>query len=210
MNRRNFKAAIGAAVATPAILGHAHAATASQWSLEADVAECCSCEIPCPCNFGRRTDLQCNGNRLIQITDGQIDGASLAGISFLATFEMGKWVRIYVDDSMSEASSKAFERIFPLAFGGFKKLMVAMEHVPMTVSRGEGEMAYSVPDSNVQMKRMVGLDGKPITIDNLPSRAFFNYTQYESVVHTHKSDSAEFSHSGTNGFTSRMIVSSGA
>ena len=53
---------------------------------------------------------------------------------------------------------------------------------------------------------MRGLNGKPITIDNLPSVAYHKYTQYESVVHTHKSDGGDFSHKGTNGFTSVMIA----
>ncbi len=207
MNRREFNTYLGAAAAASTTLGSAAAlAAGAQWALEADVAECCSCEIPCPCNFGRRTDLQCNGNRLIQITQGSIDGADLAGVSFLATFEMGKWVRIYVDEAIDDAHHAAFEKVFPLAFQGFHKLMVAKERVPMTVTRTATTVAYTVPDSAVEMKLMTGLGGKPITIDNLPSPAFYNYTQYESVVHRHKSDSAEFSHSGTNGFTSRMIV----
>ena len=35
-----------------------------------------------------------------------------------------------------------------------------------------------------------------------------HYTQYESTVHTHEGGDARFSHTGTNGFTSRMEVSS--
>ncbi|MEQ8660501.1 MAG: DUF1326 domain-containing protein, partial [Gammaproteobacteria bacterium] len=191
------------------MLGAAAAlAAGAPWALEADVAECCGCPIPCPCNFGRPTENVCNGNRLIQITEGSIAGADLAGISFLATFEMGKWVRIYLDETVAGARLAAFEAVFPLAFHGFHKLMVAQERVPLTVTRGTDTLAYGVPDSAVEMKLVAGLGGKPITIDNLPSPAFHNYTQYESVVHRHKSTSGEFSYSGTNGFTSRMIVAS--
>ena len=50
------------------------------WSLEANIAECCSCEIPCPCNFGRSTKLQCYGSRLIEITIGHIGPLVLSNI----------------------------------------------------------------------------------------------------------------------------------
>lgn len=72
MKRRDFNRVLGAVAVAPAILGNARSAEAAPvWSLAANVAECCSCEIPCPCNFGRPTDLRCDGNRLIEITKGK-------------------------------------------------------------------------------------------------------------------------------------------
>lgn len=208
MKRREFNLAMGAAAAAPAVLSSAAAVAAARtWSLTAHVAESCSCEIPCPCNFGRPTELRCDGSRLIQITEGSMGGADLAGISFVATFEMGKWTRIYVDESLNEEQMQAFDKMFPVAFKGFHKLMRTMERVPLSVERTAETVRFSVPASTVEIKLLKGIDGKSITIDGLPSPVFFNYTQYESVVHTHKSESAEFSHSGTNGFTSKMIAS---
>lgn len=205
MNRREFSYLFGAAAVTSGLVNTA-AVAAPGWALKADVAECCGCPIPCPCNFGLKTKNQCNGNRLIEITEGHIDDADLSGIRFLATFEMGKWVRISLDDSLSAAQTEAFERIYPVAFGGFKKFTVAQARVPMQVTRGAQEIRFSVPDSEVQMKLMPGLNGKPITIENLPSPAYHNYTQFVSVVHRHKSEHGEFSHADTNGFTSVMIA----
>ena len=86
--------------------------------------------------------------------------------------------------------------------------MVAQERVPFTIERGAATIRFSVPDSTVEMKRVNGLDGGPIRIDNLPSLVFYEYTQYESVVHRHRSASGEFSAQETNGFTSKMIVQS--
>ena len=57
--------------------------------------------------------------------DDAIDGASLAGIGFVVTFEMGKWARVYLDESLDAARVEAFEQLFPLAFAGFAKLEVA-------------------------------------------------------------------------------------
>ncbi|MGI9261062.1 MAG: DUF1326 domain-containing protein [Woeseiaceae bacterium] len=209
MNRRDFNMVLGAAAIAPAGLAAAQEGGAAvDWSLEANVAECCSCEIPCPCNFGRPTSMRCDGNRLIEITKGHVGDADLAGVRFLATFEMGKWTRIYVDDSLSAAQNKAVDAILPLAFGGFFNGARSIERVPMTVERTDELISYTTPASSVEMKPMVGLDGGRISISGLPSVVFHDYVQYESVMHTHESPERQWSHSGTNGFTSRMIASS--
>jgi len=208
MKRREFTLALGAAAAAPAVLNSAAAATsAPTWSFTADVAESCSCKIPCPCNFGRPTDSRCLGSRLIQITAGNIGEADLAGISFVVTFEMDKWTRIYVDETLGDAQMRAFDKIFPIAFADLYKSMRSLQKVPLNVERTAETVRFSVPASTVEIKLLKGINGKSITIDGLPTPDLFDYTQYESVVHTHKSEDAEFSHTGTNGFTSRMIVS---
>lgn len=208
MNRREFSKALSAAAVASAGLTTAEAVrAASSWSLQANLAECCSCEIPCPCNFGRPTSLPCEGNRLIEIFEGNVEGLDLAGARFLVTFLMGKWTRIYIDDSLDDAQSEALDMVMPLAFGGFMRGSRSVERVPLTVERTSELVTFSSPASSVEMKPLVGLDGGPISISGLPSNAFHDYVQYESVRHVHKGPDSEWSHSGTNGFTSRMIAS---
>lgn len=207
MKRREFNLLAGAGALGAALGSRAALATETPaWAFEADVAECCSCPIPCPCNFARPTEKRCDGNRLIQIRAGQIEGASLAGIDFLVTFWMGKWTRIYLSDALGEAQYAAFDRILPLAFTRFKDLARSVERVPLEIVRAEETIRFAAPASRVEMKRVAGLDGAPIRITGLPSPVFHDYVQYESVVHTHTSEDEHWSHQGTNGFTSRMIV----
>jgi hypothetical protein len=132
---------------------------------------------------------------------------NLAGVRFLVTFEMGKWSRIYVDESMNDAQMAGFERILPLAFGAFDRWSRSVERVPLTVARTSELITFATPASEVHMKPLVGLDGGPISISGLPSNAFHDYVQYESVKHVHKGPDREWSHSATNGFTSRMLAS---
>ena len=208
MKRRDFNNVLGAVAIAPVILGGSrNAKAASNWSFVADVAECCSCEIPCPCNFGRPTDLRCDGNRLIEITEGQLDGAALSGIRFLVTFEMGKWTRIYVDDQLNGAQMETFDNIMPLAFAGFIGGARSVERVPLNVVRTSEMISISTPASRIEMKPLAGLDGGRIQVTGLPSNAFHEYVQYESVVHTHEGTGRDWSYSGTNGFTSKMIAS---
>ena len=208
MNRRDFNKVISAAALAPAGLAAAQEGAAPDWALEANVAECCSCEIPCPCNFGRPTKLRCDGNRLIEIYEGHVGDADLAGVRFLVTFEMGKWTRIYVDDSLSAAQDAAVDAILPLAFGGFFNGARSIERVPLSASRTDDLITITAPVSSVEMKPLMGLNGSRISIDGLPSNAFHDYVQYESVKHAHEGPDRQWSHSGTNGFTSRMIASS--
>jgi hypothetical protein len=208
VKRRDFNYVLGATAIAPAILGTSQdAEAADSWSLEANVAECCSCEIPCPCNFGRPTKLRCDGNRLIEIESGHVGDLSLAGVRFLVTFEMGKWSRIYVDNSLNAAQSEAVDAILPLAFGFFFRGALVVERVPMTVVHANDKITFTTPASEVEMKPLQGLDGGQISVNGLPSNVFHNYIQYESVRHIHRGGDREWSHSGTNGFTSRMIAS---
>lgn len=208
MNRRDFHKILGAAAIAPIGLTEAAVTKAPPaWTLAANIAECCSCEIPCPCNFGRRTKQRCDGTRLIEIYEGNVDGADLAGLRFLVTFEMGKWTRIYIDDSLNDAQQESLDRILPLAFAGFVRLSRSVERVPMTVVRTSELFTFSTPASEVEMKPLVGLDGGPISISGLPSNIYHDYVQYEAVKHVHKGPDREWSHSGTNGFVSRMLAS---
>lgn len=209
MNRREFSKVFSAAAIAPAMLTEADdVAAAPAWSFSANIAECCSCEIPCPCNFGRPTSLRCDGNRLIEIYEGKLNGADLTGIRFVVTFEMGKWTRIYVDDRLGDKQMEAFNSLMPLAFGGFLRQSRSVERVPMTVVRASELVKFSTPASTVEMKPLAGLNGGPISISGLPSNVFHDYVQYESVKHVHKGPDREWSHTGTNGFVSRMLASS--
>src|SRR5262245_61003563 len=66
------------------------------WHVTATVAESCSCTISCPCNFGGEPNRNpCEGNRLIAIKSGHYEDVDLAGVSFLVTFNMRTWSKIY-------------------------------------------------------------------------------------------------------------------
>jgi hypothetical protein len=172
----------------------------------ADVAECCSCAIPCSCNFGRPEPGTCHGTRLIQIREGQLDGADLAGLAFVVTFEMRVWTRIYVDDRLSDSQSATLDRLLPVAFAGFDRQARSKVRAPLTIQETTDGFRFGVPESTVEMKLLPGLDGGRIVISGLPNPAYRDYVQHESVVHTHRSADGAWSYSGTNGFRSVMRV----
>ena len=152
--------------------------------------------------------MPCEGNRLISINKGHYGDVDLAGVAFLVTFEMRGWSKIYVSDKVSAAQNTAVEALLPIAFAGFRSGMLSLEKAPLTIEMTESRVRFSTPESSVEMEVMRGLGGKPVKILNLPSPAYQDYTQFRSVTHRHKSAGHEFTHSGTNGFTSTMDVGS--
>ena len=63
----------------------------------------------------------CEGNRLISISKGHFGDVDLAGVSFLVTFEMRAWSKIYVSDKVSDRQNAAVEALLPMAFAGFQQ-----------------------------------------------------------------------------------------
>jgi hypothetical protein len=184
-------------------------AAAPNWHLTATVAESCSCTISCPCNFGGEpTKNPCEGNRLIAIKAGHYEDVDLAGVSFLVTFTMRSWSKIYVSDKVTDRQMAAVEALLPIAFAGFHRGMLSFTKAPITMDITEKRVRFSGPESSVDMEVMSGFGGKPVKVMNLPNPAYQDYTQYKSVSHTHASDKTTFSYSGTNGFTSTMDVGS--
>jgi hypothetical protein len=182
---------------------------AENWHITATVAESCSCTVSCPCNFGGEpTRNPCEGNRLIAIKSGHYGDVDLANVSFLVTFQMRGWSKIYVSDRVTDRQKDAVEALLPIAFAGFHRGMLSFTKAPITMEITDKRVTFSSPESSVEMEAMKGFDGRNVKIMNLPSAAYQDYTQFKSVSHKHSSADHAFSHSGTNGFTSTMDVGS--
>jgi hypothetical protein len=184
-------------------------AAAPNWHLTATVAESCSCTISCPCNFGGEPNRNpCEGNRLIAITSGHYEDVDLKGVTFLVTFTMRTWSKIYVSDRVTDKQMAAVEALMPIAFAGFHRGMLSFTKAPITMEITESRVTFSGPESSVDMAVMRGFGGKPVKVLNLPNPAYQDYTQYKSVSHRHTSADHSWSHTGTNGFTSTMEAGS--
>lgn len=179
------------------------------WQLTATVAESCSCTVSCPCNFGGEPSrMPCEGNRFITIDSGFYQDVDLAGVQLLVTFNMRSWSKIYVSDKVSERQMKAVEAMLPLAFAGFHKGMLSFTKVPIAMEATPTRVKFSGPESAVEMEVVKGFNGQAITVHNLPSAVFQDYTQFRSVSHTHSTQDHSWSHKGTNGFTSTWAAAS--
>jgi hypothetical protein len=184
-------------------------AVAQEWAINGSYTESCSCNPTCPCHFGSAPSLgHCKGIGLIEITKGHHGDVKLDGVSIVATLEMGKWVKYYVNDGASDEQAKASGPIFDRMMGGFPPEMkvLSTQIIPISVERTATRVKFSVPDSKVEIELMKGLNDKPIKIVNLPLAHLKDYTQYKSIILDHKGEQ-KFSYSGTNGLTSKVDMS---
>src|SRR5438270_13614582 len=144
-----------------------------RWHLTATVAESCRWTVSCPCNFGGEpTKNPCEGNRLIAIKSGNYEDVDLSGVSFLVTFTMRSWSKIYVSDKVSDRQMAAVEALLPIAFAGFHRGMLSFTRAPITMDITEKRVRFSGPESSVDMEVLSGFGGKPVKVMNLPSAAF--------------------------------------
>jgi hypothetical protein len=184
-------------------------AQSPSWQLTATVAESCSCSVSCPCNFGGEPSrMPCEGNRFITIDKGHYQDVDLSGVQLLVTFNMRNWSKIYVSDKVSAGQMTAIEAMLPLAFAGFHKGMLSFTKAPISMDATPTRVRFSGPDSSVDMEVVKGFNGQAITVNNLPSAVFQEYTQFRSVSHTHSTRDHAWSHKGTNGFTSTWNAAS--
>lgn len=174
------------------------------WSIKANIAEACNCNIVCPCVFGSSsTHDNCDATRLIEIEKGNYGNIVLDGLTVQVSFSMGEWSKFYISDKADEKQAIAAEKLISATFRNFADWGIrSVEQANLSVERNGNTITYTNPDSYVKIETLTGVDDKPIKIENLKNLK--HYTQYISIENSHKSDVAEFSYSGTNALTARV------
>lgn len=185
--------------------------TESRWVLKGQWSDTCSCKVPCPCMFGSGpTEKFCEGSSLIEVDEGHYGGVDIGGVKAIVTYRAGKWERIYVADTATPEQADAVVAVIPLAVPFMGKGEVeTVEVVPISVERTETMIKYASPESSVHTEVVMGENGKPIGIENLPLKGlpfpeFHDHTQFKSVLSKHDSDEHNFEWSGRNGFTTKL------
>ena len=182
---------------------------ADSWAFEVDVVESCCCDPICPCMVGSKpTRDHCRGSRLVEITRGHHGDVVLDGVSFVLTFDLRVWSKLYFAEATSDEQVAATMAVLEKVWGSLLADVLESAKVPLRVKRTESTVAFSVPASRVEIEVMRGAGDRPIRVENL--RTFRDYTQYRSttVAHTAAKEERSFEYSGTNGFTARFRASS--
>jgi hypothetical protein len=187
------------------------ATTESEWALKGTWSDTCSCKVSCPCMFGSGpTEAFCEGSSLLEIEEGHWGGVEIDGLTAMVTYRVGKWARIYVADTATPEQADAMASAIPLAvpFLGMGAIET-VEVVPISVERTETMVKYAAPESTVELEIVMGANGEPIRIANLPMKGlpfpeFHDHTQYRSVLSKHDSEAHQFEWSGRNGFVSKV------
>jgi len=189
---------LGVVLATPVLAG--------DWAVTADYMESCSCKVICPCLFeGEPDQRECLGQGALRVTEGHYGDVDLAGVTVFCTFSMGNWEMYTVSDKNTAEQAAAIRKIIEATLTTPGAKIVRFEQGPVSWSEHDGKVTCGAENSEVEIEPIMGSDGKPIRIDNVPD--YPGYEQYRSVKNKHHSSQAEFSFSDTNGLTAKMVLS---
>ena len=186
----------------------------SNWAIKGQFTHSCSCNSLCPCLFGSPpTHDHCQGSHLLEIKKGHYGDVKLDGLAVVGTRNRPHWLKVYVDESASDAQMDALLKVLKMdeTLGGIyagKIPIVSQEKVKIAVDRTSERVKFSVPASTVEIEIMKGIDGKPITVHNLGASFMQGLTVYKSISNTHQSNEDKFSHAGTNASVSWLKAAS--
>lgn len=185
-----------------------------KWVLKANYVDACSCDLTCPCLFGGSpTHGYCKGATLVEIKEGHYGQVDLAGVTVLAIYNGGKWIKFFVSENATQEQTNAVVEFLPVAEGFFDAPVRDVRNVPIYVKRTKDKVKITTEGTFIELEQIRNADGKPIRILGLPAHEFpglpyYNHTQYKTVALNHDSEVEKFNFSGTNGYTAWIDASS--
>lgn len=183
----------------------------AEWVLKGDYVDACSCDLTCPCLFGGRpTHGYCRGASLIEITEGVYGAVDLDGVTVLAVYDSGQWIKFYVDHATLEQTTTVVE-LLPVVEAFFSSPVREVKNTPIAVTRTPDTVKIAVVGTLVELAPVRNAAGELIHIVGLPAKGFpgvpyLDHTQYRTVALVHEAEGFDFS--GTNGYTARIDASS--
>lgn len=209
---RWYKVLIGVLTAIAPVL--AASAEPAKWVLKADYVDACSCDLTCPCIFGGSpTRGFCKGATLVEIREGTYGEVDLAGVTVLAVYNSGEWIKFFVSENATEEQTNTVVEFLPVAEGFFEAPIREVRNVPISVTRTDSKVKITTDGTVVDLEQVRNADGVPIKISGLPADGFpglpyLDHTQYRTVALVHDSEKEAFNFSGTNGYTAKLDATS--
>jgi hypothetical protein len=149
---------------------------------------------------------------LVEIKEGHYGQVDLAGVTVLAIYNSGKWIKFFVSENATKAQTDAVVECLPVAEGFFKAPVREVRNLPISVKRARNKVTITTEGTLVELEQIRNADGDPIKVLGLPAKGFpglpyLNHTQYKTVALIHDSQKEKFTFSGTNGYTARIDAS---
>jgi len=185
-----------------------------EWVLKADYVDACSCDLTCPCIFGGTpTRGYCKGATLVEIKEGNFGQVDFAGVTVLAVYNSGKWIKFFVSENATKEQTNNVVEFLQTAEGFFEAPVRDVRNQPITVKRTKDKVTISTEGTLIDLEQIRNADGEPIKVLGLPAKGFpglpyLDHTQYKTTALIHDSEKEKFKFSGTNGYTAKINASS--
>ncbi|HEY2943778.1 MAG TPA: DUF1326 domain-containing protein [Vicinamibacteria bacterium] len=218
-------AAVGAALAGPAVVVSGPAASGTDWAANITAIEACSCPMFCQCYFNREPAGHagheghgakhfCKANFAFKVNKGHHGATSLDGARFWVAADLGddfgdgelEWGVLYFDKALSQAQRDgivaAATHLFPFKWKSFSTGEAVVDKWQV-----DNEGAHALLDggktAEIRLHRVKGMTDEPVVIRNLrywgaPRNDGFIMAPNE--VEAYRVGPNAFEFKGTNGF----------
>jgi len=150
---------------------------------------------------------------LVEIEEGHYGDVDFAGVTVLAIYNAGEWIKFMVSENATKEQTAAAAQYLPAFEGFFEAPVRDVRNLPISVTRTDDKVTIAIEGTHLEMTQVKNAAGKPIKTSGLPAEGFpglpfFGHTQYKTAALSHDSEKENFSFSGSNGFTARIEATS--
>lgn len=148
------------------------------WKVKGIYHETCASEGYCPYYFGRDKEGGCRYFMVFRITDGEVNGVDLSGVTAIYMGDLphptyaevtakGSEGAIYIDDSATPEQRAVLDTFAVVALGGvLMKRVLGVHYVPIELAEGDGWVQFRMPSGEMRMELTKGFDGGPVRLEN--------------------------------------------
>jgi hypothetical protein len=141
--------------------------------------ETCASEGHCPYYFGRDKEGGCRYFMVFRITEGEVDGVDLAGITavylgdlphstYAEVEEKGSEGAIYISENASLDQRAVLDTLALKALGGvLMRKVLGVHYVNMDVGEEAGSLQVKMPNGEMSMELTKSRNGEPVRLENV-------------------------------------------
>ena len=190
------------------------------WSISGTYIENCNCEVVCPCTWSGlsrpATNERCNVLLGFHVERGEIEGADVSGLTFGVLADSpkqmtdGGWrVGLLMDAAATDDQAAKLQGVATGALGGPMAALapligefLGVERVPITYETVDGVARARFGErADVEVAAVRSIEGKEITLGNVPHPASSTLTIAPSTRAQIRAFGIEFGSPNTSGFT---------
>jgi hypothetical protein len=141
--------------------------------------ETCASEGHCPYYFGRDKEGGCRYFMVFRITEGQVEGVDLSGITAVYLGDLphstyaevaakGSEGAIYLSASATPEQRAVLDRLAVEALGGvLMRKVLGVHYVDLEVTEDAGRIQVKMPSGQMTMELTKGPDGEAVRLENV-------------------------------------------
>ena len=195
-------------------------AQAKKWSLRGEYCESCNCDILCPCltsnTTATPTQVHCDVMLAYHIEEGNSDGLSLDGLSFVFALQTpGPMIEghakvvVYIDEKADEQQRESLRTILGGEAGGPPSAimdavrvdeMKGFRYAPIVFTMEGNKRSLDMPGiMEMQVEGIEGVEGKVMQVRNTKHPANPDLALARTISATYEDFDFDWDNAGKNG-----------